>query len=261
MSRIRPCCSACSTTREAISGAGSFVAGSRTNSIPIIDPRPRTSPICGTARSASPGVAAGLADRARAAAQVQALDLIEHGERGLAGNRVADVRAADGRVARRVHDRGPAEHAREREAAGDRLGDADQVGLDARLLDREERAGAAEARSAPRRRSARSRTRRRSRAGRACRRACAGTKPPSPCMRLDDDGGDGLRRDARDQRLAQVVERLGRGVARARAVLVRERDAVDLGRERSEPRLVRVHASTSATWPSACGRGTRLRRR
>ncbi len=48
-------------------------------------------------------------------------------------------------AAGRVHDLGPAEHARERQAVGDRLRDADQVGLDAGVLDREELAGAAEA--------------------------------------------------------------------------------------------------------------------
>ena len=86
-----------------------------------------------------------LADRGRALDQALLVDHVEDGERRRLRDRVADVRAADRVRAGRVHDLGPAEHARERQAAGDRLGDRDQVGLDVVVLDREELAGAAEA--------------------------------------------------------------------------------------------------------------------
>ncbi len=54
---------------------------------------------------------------------------------------------------------------------------------------------------------------------------------------LEHDRGDVLRCDLRDER---ALERCERGLARDAAVLVRERDAVHLGRERAETRLVRV---------------------
>ena len=95
-----------------------------------------------------PGEHAGaqrLADRDGALAEALLVDHVEDGERGGVGDRVADVRAADGAVVRRVHDLRLAEHARERQAGGDRLRDGDQVGLDAVVLDREELAGAREA--------------------------------------------------------------------------------------------------------------------
>jgi hypothetical protein len=65
------------------------------------------------------------------------LEHVEDGERRRLRDRVADVRAADRRVARRVHDLGLAEHAGERQASRDRLRDRDQVGLDAVVLDAE----------------------------------------------------------------------------------------------------------------------------
>ena len=46
-----------------------------------------------------------------------------HGERRGAGDRVADVGAAQTADLRRVHELGAAGHRRERQAAGDRLGD------------------------------------------------------------------------------------------------------------------------------------------
>ena len=73
------------------------------------------------------------------------LDDVEDGVGRGDGDRVADVRAADGAVAGRVHDRGAADDARERKAGGDRLGHRDQVGLDAEVLHGEDAARAAEA--------------------------------------------------------------------------------------------------------------------
>ena len=55
--------------------------------------------------------------------------------------------------------------------------------------------------------------------------------------RLDHDRGDVLGGDLRDER---ALERRERVCGARAAVLVRERHAVDLGRERPEPRLVRV---------------------
>ena len=98
--------------------------------------------------AALPGLEAGphrLADRGRPLDQAFVLDHVEHGERGRDRNRVADERAADTAGGGRVHDLRPAEHAGEREPHRDRLGDGDQVGLDAEVLDREEPAGPCEA--------------------------------------------------------------------------------------------------------------------
>ena len=63
----------------------------------------------------------------------------------------------------------------------------------------------------------------------------AGMKPRLALHRLDDDRGDRLGGDLRRERALERVERVAPGDP---AVLVRERDAVDLGRERPEPRLV-----------------------
>ena len=86
-----------------------------------------------------------VADGRRAVDEALLLDHVEDGERSRLRYRVADVRAADRRVAGRVHDLRAAEHAGERQAAGDRLRDDHQVRLDAVVLDREHPAGAAEA--------------------------------------------------------------------------------------------------------------------
>ena len=141
-------------------------------------------------------------------------------------DRVADVGAADGAVARRVHDLRPAEHARERQAGGDRLGDRDQVGLDPELLDGEGRAGAAEA-------------------GLHLvgdeDDAVLVAEPSQALHELagrDDEAAlalDGLEDDrrhvlGRDARLEGVLER----------VEVGEGHPVGLRRERPEPRLVRM---------------------
>ncbi len=72
-------------------------------------------------------------------------DHVQNSERRGLRDRVADVRAADGAVVGGVEDLGLAEHARKRKAAGDRLRDGDQVGLDVVVLDREQPAGAAKA--------------------------------------------------------------------------------------------------------------------
>ena len=133
-------------TRLASSFAGFLVAGSATSSIASIEPSPRTSPIAGQ-RSCQASMRARIVSPIAAERSSEALvvDHVEHGERRGLRDRVADEGAADAAGDGRVHDLGAAEHARERQAVRDRLRDADQVGLDARVLDREEAAGAAEA--------------------------------------------------------------------------------------------------------------------
>jgi hypothetical protein len=70
------------------------------------------------------------------------LDDLQHRHGGGARDRVADVGAADLRVAGSVHDRGPADDAGDRQPGAHRLGDGDQVGLDAEVLHGEHAAGA-----------------------------------------------------------------------------------------------------------------------
>ena len=84
----------------------------------------------------------GLADRGGALVEALLLDHVQNGERRGLRDRVADIGAADGAVVGGVEDLGLAENARKRKAAGDRLRDGDQVGLDVVVLDREQLAGA-----------------------------------------------------------------------------------------------------------------------
>ena len=147
-----------------------------------------------------------------------------------------DVGAADRVVPERIHDLGLADHARERQPAGDRLGDRHQVGLDPVVLDREHAPGAAEAGlhlvgdeqdslavADPRSPSMNS--------------CGAGRKPASPCTGSTTIAATVSAATCVDERPLERAQRVGRGDP---AVLVRERDAVDLGRERAEPGLVRV---------------------
>ena len=233
----RPRSAAASATAEASSGAGSFVARildeldreHRSEAADVADLRMPLLPLQHPAPN-------GLADALGTVDEALVLEDVEDGERGRQRDRVADVGAADRAVAGRVHDLRLAEHARERQPGGDRLGDRDQVGLDAVVLDREHPAGAAEAGlhlvddeddpvPVADRAHAREELRRRD------------DEAALALDGLDDDRRDVLRRDLRDER---ALERGERGVGVDAAVLVRERHAVDLGRERAEARLVRV---------------------
>ena len=70
------------------------------------------------------------------------------------------------------------------------------------------------------------------------RKSCgAGRKPRLSLDGLDDERRDALRRHLGRERALDGAERL---VGRRAAVLLRERHAVDLGRERAEPGLVRM---------------------
>ena len=211
-----------------------FVSGSATNSIASIAPSPRTSPIAGQRScQASMRAADRLADRDRALDEPLLLDHVEHGQRRGLRDRVADVGAADAAGAGRVHDLRAAEHAREREAHRDRLRDRDQVGLDAEVLHREEAPGAPEAGlhlvgdehdpvlvADPAERPARTRRRRRRSRPRPARARSRSPPRSRP------------RPASRTRARAPPAHRS----RRTAAVGVRERHAVDLGRERAEAR-------------------------
>ncbi len=62
-----------------------------------------------------------------------------------AGDGRAGVGAAEAAGLRRIHQCGASDHARQREAAGERFRDRDKIGLDPGMLDREKLAGAGEA--------------------------------------------------------------------------------------------------------------------
>ena len=83
--------------------------------------------------------------RWRLAEQVVALDVLEHGDRGRAGDRVAAEGAAEAAGLGGIHDLGAAGDAGEREAAGDALGREHHVGDEPEVLAREVLAGAGHA--------------------------------------------------------------------------------------------------------------------
>ena len=189
--------------------------------------------------AALPGVhllADAVADDDRARDEALVLDDVEHRERRCLRHRVPDVRAADRPRVRAVHDLRAADHAREREARGDRLRHRDEVGLDSEVLHREHPARAPEARLhlvgdeddpvavAERPQPLDVGLRRRDEAALAL-------------LGLEDDRGDVLRRDVR---LEHALELCERGDRVGPPVGVRIRRAVDLGRERPHPDLVRV---------------------
>src|SRR5581483_11138902 len=84
----------------------------------------------------------GLADALGPLRESLVLVDVEDGERRRLRDRIADIRAADGVVARRVHDLRAADHRREREPARDRLRDGDEIRLDPEVLHREHAARA-----------------------------------------------------------------------------------------------------------------------
>ncbi len=181
-----------------------------------------------------------LADPVRPLDEMLLVDHVEHCVRGCDRDRVADVRAADRAVAGRVHDLGPADHARERVAGRDGLGDRHQVRLDPELLDREHRPGTAEAGlhlvddqhdpvlGGDLAHALDELLRRRDEAALALHR-------------LEDDRRDLLGGDARLERAAQLGQR---GLRVRPAVRVGERDAVDLRRERARGRPCTDASST-----------------
>ena len=85
------------------------------------------------------------ADLHSALAELLLFDRLEHRQTRRAGHRRTGVGAAQPARRRRIHDRGLADDRRERKSAREALRERHQVGLDARVLDREHAAGACEA--------------------------------------------------------------------------------------------------------------------
>ena len=80
----------------------------------------------------------------RALAQLLLLDRLQHRETRRTGHRRTGIGAAETTRRRRIHDRGLAHDRSERKSAGETLGQRHQIGLDARVLDREHPPGARE---------------------------------------------------------------------------------------------------------------------
>src|SRR5205085_10117790 len=127
-----------------------------------------------------------------------------------------------------------ADDTRQRQPGGHRLRHRDQVRLDAVVLDGEHPAGAPEAglylvddEEDPLAVADRTQPLHELRRG--------DDETALALHRLDDDRSDGLGGDLRRERALERLQRVARGDP---AVLVRERDAVDLGREWPEPGLV-----------------------
>ena len=121
------------------SGSGSSVPG-LTNSIAIIAPRPRTSPMrsSSTCRLPEPVLHQDL-DLAGPFHQTVGLDRFDSGQRRRARDRIAAVGAAEPADMRGVHDLGAAGDRRQRQTVGDALGGTDQIRFDAFVLAGEHR--------------------------------------------------------------------------------------------------------------------------
>ena len=169
-----------------------------------------------------------------ALAEARLGELVEHRARRRARDRVAAEGAAEPARVRRVHQLRLAGHGRERQAAAERLAGDDQVGLDARVLDRPDGAGAPAA-------------------GlhlvgdvddpvplaellqRADELGRHRDEPALALHRLEHEAGD---RVGRDVLLEQQLEAGERVLDRDAAVRIGRRRAVDLRRERPEALLV-----------------------
>lgn len=142
--------------------------------------------------------------------QVQLVHGLDRRERRRAGDRVAAVRAAEATGVHRVHQVGPPGDGGQRQAAGDPLGDGDQVRLDALVLAGEPVARAAEAgldlvgdEDHPGRRRPPAQRRQEPRRGYH--------ETALALDRLDQQGGDVLRADLLLHRLDGPRRRLGAG--------------------------------------------------
>ena len=201
------------------------------------------------ARSVSPSCAA--------CARKLVGDDLEHGESGRAGERIAAESPSETTGRNGVHDLRATRHAREREAAADRLARDEEVGLDAVVvLDRPHRPGTADpglhlvvdvqdpVRAAELLQACRVVGRHRD-------------EPALPLNRLEHDARDGRRVDVR---LEQVLEG-GDGVVGGDAAIgVRSGRAIYLGREGPEA-LCTASPCSSSSSRAASVRGTRSRRR
>ena len=102
--------------------AGVLVSCDCTSSMACMPPRPRTSPTIGQRRLPFAGAALkAVAEFVGAGQQVFALEHIEHGQRGRAGQRIAGERAAEAAGAGRVHDLGAAGDGGQRQSTAERL--------------------------------------------------------------------------------------------------------------------------------------------
>ena len=192
---------------------------------------PRTSPTWST-REASPSswvriVAASFSACAR---NSSVADLVENGERGGAGDRVAAERPAEAPGVRRVHHLGPAGDRGQRQPASERLAGHEQVRLGLVVLDRPDRPRPTDpglhlvvhvqdaVLSAQ--------------LGEPAREVGGHVDEAALALdRLEHDAGDLVPVDQR----GEGVERVVRGHA---SVRVRAGRAIDLGRERAEALLV-----------------------
>ena len=108
-----------------------------------IAPSPRTSPtIACFGRDLVEPRAQKTGDLLGALAEARRRQLVEHGERRRARDRVAAERAAEAAGMRRIHQLGASGDRRERKPAAERLAGDEQVGLDVVALDRPDGAGA-----------------------------------------------------------------------------------------------------------------------
>jgi hypothetical protein len=161
-------------------------------------------------------------------------DLVEHGERSGAGDRVAAERPPEAAGRDGVHDLGTPGHRGERKAAAKGFARHEQVGLDPVALDRPQRAGAADTAlhlvvdvedPVPAAELSES------------RREVVGHRDEAalPLHGLEDDAGDARRIDLGAEEPLERSERLVRADA---AVRIRRGCAIDLGRERAEAAAV-----------------------
>ena len=184
--------------------------------------------------------------------ELGASDLVEHRERGRAGDGVAAEGAAEPAGLGRVHHLGPSCDRGQWQPAAERLARDEQVRLDAVALDRPDGAGAADAgldlvvdverAVLP------------AELGEASRKVVGERDEPALALyRLDDDTPDLVlgkeRLDAAD-----------RVVRRHAAVRVRTGCAVDLGARTGRSRACTTPCASSSS-SAASGRGTRSRRR
>ena len=131
----------------AASPSGSPVARSRVNSTPIISPGPRMSPIRSSSAAIAPRPGGELgAARDGVRDEVLVADRLEHGQAGRAGDRVAAVRRAVRAATPALLELAARDDRRQRQAVGDRLGHAHDVGDDPGVLERPHPPGPAVAR-------------------------------------------------------------------------------------------------------------------
>ncbi len=150
-----------------------------------------------------------------------------------------------------VHDLRPADHARERQTAGDRLRDDHQVRLDVEVLHREHPRRSGRSPSAPRRPRGRCRACRRSRGGPSTNSARRRDEAAFALLGLEDDRGDVIRRDVGHEEPLERRERRRPHPARD------TRSGTARGTPRA--RTARGPSCRDASWTSSSARATSVR--